>query len=74
MTITTPRGPIPLLRIHVHLQSVINKVASEMMYQGSKHQSDMMQMMGIIVGSLQNILKVHISQVYIKEVPMYYKI
>ncbi len=36
MTITSPRGLIPLLRIHAHLMSVINKVASQMDYQGSK--------------------------------------
>ncbi len=28
MNITSPRGPIPLLRIHAHLLSVITKVAS----------------------------------------------
>jgi hypothetical protein len=57
MTITTPRGPILLLRIHAHLLSVINKVASRMEYQGSKPQSDMMHMMHIMVGSLQNMIE-----------------
>jgi hypothetical protein len=57
MNIKTPRGPIPLPRIHAHLLSVINKVASQMEYQGSKPQSDMMHMMGIMVGSLQNMIE-----------------
>jgi hypothetical protein len=57
MTITSPRGPIPQLRIHAHLLSVIYKVASQMEYQGSKPQSDMMHMMQIMVGSLQNMIE-----------------
>jgi hypothetical protein len=32
VTITSPRGFLPLLRIHAHLLSVINKVASQMDY------------------------------------------
>ncbi len=57
MTITTPCGPIPLLRIHAHLLSVINKVASQKEYQGSKPQSEMMHMMRIMVGTLQNMIE-----------------
>jgi len=57
MNITSPRGPIPLLRIHAHLLSVITKVASQMDYQGSKPQSDMMHMMRIMTGSLQHMIE-----------------
>jgi hypothetical protein len=59
MTITSPRGPIPLLHSHAHLLSVINKVASQMDYKGSKSQSDMMHMMHIMTGSLQHMIPVH---------------
>jgi hypothetical protein len=57
MTITSPRGPIPLLRIHAHLLSVINMVVSQMDYQGSKLQSDMMHMMRTMTGSLQQMIE-----------------
>jgi hypothetical protein len=57
MTITSPRGPIPLLRIRAHLMSVINKVAFQMDYQGSKPQSDMMHIMRIMTGSLQHMIE-----------------
>ncbi len=57
INITSPRGPIPLLRIHAHLLSVITKVASQMDYQGSKPQSDMMHMMRIMTGSLQHMIE-----------------
>jgi hypothetical protein len=53
MTITSPRDPIPLLHIHAHLLSVLNKVAS----QGSKPQSYMMHMMRIMTGSLQHMIE-----------------
>jgi hypothetical protein len=51
------RGPIPLLRINAHLLSVITKVASQMDYQGSKPQSDMMHQMRIMTGSLQHMIE-----------------
>jgi hypothetical protein len=35
MTITSPCGPITQVHIHAHLLSVINKVASQMDYQGT---------------------------------------
>jgi hypothetical protein len=57
MTIISPGGPIPLLLIHAHLLSVITKVASQMDYQGSKPQSNMMHMMHIMAGSLQNMIE-----------------
>jgi hypothetical protein len=57
MNITLPRGPIPLLRIHAHLLSVITKVASQMDYQGSKPQSDMMHIMRIMTGTLQHMIE-----------------
>jgi hypothetical protein len=57
MTVTLPRGPIPLLRIHAHHLSVIYKVMSQMDHQGKKPQSDMMHMMQIMTGSLQHMIE-----------------
>jgi hypothetical protein len=40
MTLTTPRGPIPMPRIHAHILSVLTKITSLLEYQGAKSQSD----------------------------------
>ena len=56
MTLTAPRGIIPLPRIHAHILSVINKISSQMEYQGAKPQSDMMLLLRIMRGSLENLV------------------
>ena len=56
MTLTTPRGVIPLPRIHAHILSVINKISSQMEYQGAKPQSEMMHLLRIMRGSLENLI------------------
>jgi len=57
MTLTTPRGPIPMPRIHAHILSVLTKITSLLEYQGAKSQSGLMHMMRIMHGSLLEMIE-----------------
>jgi hypothetical protein len=57
MTLTTPRGPIPMPRIHAHILSVLTKITSLLEYQGAKSQSDLMHMIRIMHGSLLEMIE-----------------
>ena len=57
MSLNTPRGPTPLVRVHAHISSVITKMSSLMEYQGCKVQSDIMLMMRLMLGSLQEMVE-----------------
>jgi hypothetical protein len=56
MTVNAPPGPVPMVRIHAHISSVITKMSSLMEYQGCKTQSDLMLMMRIMTASLQEMI------------------
>jgi hypothetical protein len=56
MTVNAPPGPVPMVRIHAHISSVVTKMSSLMEYQGCKTQSDLMLMMRIMTASLQEMI------------------
>ena len=57
MNMTGNKEQVPLILIHAHIQSVITIIKALLEYQGSQPQSDLMLMIRVLTGTLQEMIE-----------------